>query len=218
MKGVTLNSSIELTVYRLLLNSSMFTKLIFLILLVISITSWAIMIHKYLFINSYKSEINRFLKTLTSQSNLDYIEERCTHFSNGPAKTMPILMLRLIRSWNQDSLKVPPKAIIDNAILHEANQLKKGMGILATSANISPLIGLLGTVWGVMYSFINIGQQGSASIAVVAPGIAEALMTTLSGLCVAIPAMAGHNFLSGWINNCLDSLECIGEYALSIIQ
>jgi len=196
----------------------MFSKIIFLILLIISIISWAIMIHKYLYINGYKSQISQFLKTLTSQSNLSYIEDSCAHFSTGSARTMPILLLRLIKSREQGKLKVHPRPIIDNATLHESNKLKKGMGILATAANISPLIGLLGTVWGVMYSFISIGQQGSANIAVVAPGIAEALMTTLSGLCVAIPAMAGHNFLSGWINNCLDSLDCIGEFTLSILK
>ena len=218
MKGIKLNSSIELSVYRLIMNSSMFSKIIFLILLIISIISWAIMIHKFLYINGYKSQISQFLKTLTSQSNLSYIEDSCAHFSTGSARTMPILLLRLIKSREQGKLKVHPRPIIDNATLHESNKLKKGMGILATAANISPLIGLLGTVWGVMYSFISIGQQGSANIAVVAPGIAEALMTTLSGLCVAIPAMAGHNFLSGWINNCLDSLDCIGEFTLSILK
>ncbi len=218
MKGIKLNSSIELSVYRLIINSSMFSKIILLILLIISIISWAIMIHKYLYIHGYKSQISQFLKTLASQSNLSYIEDSCAHFSTGSARTMPILLLRLIKSREQGKLKVYPRPIIDNATLHESNKLKKGMGILATAANISPLIGLLGTVWGVMYSFISIGQQGSANIAVVAPGIAEALMTTLSGLCVAIPAMAGHNFLSGWINNCLDSLDCIGEFTLSILK
>ena len=218
MKGIKLNSSIELSVYRLIMNSSMFSKIILLILLIISIISWAIMIHKYLYINGYKSQISQFLKTLTSQSNLSYIEDSCAHFSTGSARTLPILLLRLIKSREQGKLKVHPRPIIDNATLHESNKLKKGMGILATAANISPLIGLLGTVWGVMYSFISIGQQGTANIAVVAPGIAEALMTTLSGLCVAIPAMAGHNFLSGWINNCLDSLDCIGEFTLAILK
>jgi biopolymer transport protein TolQ len=100
--------------------------------------------------------------------------------------------------------------------MHEMNKLQKGMGILATTANVSPLIGLLGTVWGIMYSFINIGERGSVSIDVVAPGIAEALITTLAGLCVAIPAMVGHNFLSVWINNCMDIIDRISEYAISL--
>jgi len=86
------------------------------------------------------------------------------------------------------------------------------MSVLATTASVSPLIGLLGTVYGIMYSFISIQQMGNATIATVAPGIAEALMTTIAGLCVAIPALVGHNFLSIRINNCLDQLERISEF------
>jgi biopolymer transport protein TolQ len=102
--------------------------------------------------------------------------------------------------------------------MHEMNKLQSGMGILATTAAISPLLGLLGTVWGIMYSFINIGQQGSASIATVAPGIAEALVTTIAGLVVAIPAMVGHNFLMGSVFNCLDYIERTAEFAKSLFN
>ena len=213
-----MDSSIELSVVRLVVGSSLFTKLILLSLFFLSIISWAIMLHKYFFLNSYKTGISRFLKTLTGQATLKYIEESCTQFSTGSARTMPILLLRLIKSQSQGRLQVRPDAVLNNAIMYEANKLKKGMGFLATSANISPLIGLLGTVWGVMYSFISIGKQGTASIAVVAPGIAEALITTIAGLCVAIPAMVGHNFLTGGINQCLDYLDRISEYALSILK
>ena len=80
------------------------------------------------------------------------------------------------------------------------------------------MIGLLGTVWGIMYSFINIGQQGNASIDTVAPGIAEALITTIAGLLVAIPAMIGHNFLMSWINQCADILDRIAEFGHSIFS
>ena len=129
---------------------------------------------------------------------------------------MPILLIKIIKSKNQGRTVYSHEAIINNAAMHEMNKLQKGMGLLATTASISPLIGLLGTVWGIMYSFINIGQKGNASIDTVAPGIAEALITTMAGLCVAIPAMVGHNFLSGAINNCMDYIDRISEYALSL--
>lgn len=217
-KGLSLNASLEISVYRLIMTSSMFTKIILLGLLFISVLSWAIMINKYLFLSSYRSHLIQFVKTLTSQANLNYFEDNCSHFSTGPARTLPSLMLKLYTAWTQGKLTVPASAIIENAAVHEMHKLMKGMGVLSTAANISPLIGLLGTVWGVMYSFINIGQQGSASIAVVAPGIAEALMTTIAGLCVAIPAMAGHNFLTGWINDCLDSIDLVSEYTRSLMK
>jgi len=210
--------TLELSVYRLIMTSSMFTKLILGSLIVLSIVSWAVMIHKYTVISRYRTEIGRFLKSLNNQANLSYIEDSAAHFSSGVARTMPVLLIRLVRAKKQHKLALPPVSIINNALMHESAKLRRGMTFLATAANISPLIGLLGTVWGVMYSFMNIGTQGSASIAVVAPGIAEALMTTIAGLCVAIPAMAGHNLLSGWINGCLDTLDRVAEYMESILK
>ena len=216
MKGYTLDSSVELSVIKLIIDASLFTKGILIILFIISIISWAIMLHKYIYINLYKSSISRFLKTLTSQSSLSLIEENCRNFSKGPVKTMPVLLIKIIRAKNQGRTVQSPEAIVNNASMHEMNKLHQGMGMLATTANVSPLIGLLGTVWGIIYAFIEIRNTGNASLDTVAPGIAEALVTTLVGLCVAIPAAVGHNFLTERINNCLDYLDRISEYAISI--
>ncbi len=213
-----MNPALELSVYRLIMHASMFTKLVFMLLMVVSLLSWTIMINKYFFLSGFRRQISQFLKALTTDGSIRNIDSSCSKFSNGSARTMPILIQRLLRAWSNGSLTVPAKTILDNAAQHEANKLTSHMNILATAANVSPLIGLLGTVWGVMYSFINIGQQGSATIAVVAPGIAEALMTTIAGLIVAIPAMAGHNFLMGWVNNCMDTLDLISEYALAAMK
>ena len=78
----------------------------------------------------------------------------------------------------------------------EINRLEKSNVFLATTGNISPFFGLLGTVWGIMDSFASIGVRGSASLAVVAPGIAEALIATVVGLAVAIPAVMAYNFFN----------------------
>jgi len=213
-----LNPSVELSVYNLLINASLFSKFILLVLLILSVLTWTIMIHKYFFISGYRRQITRFFKSLTGQASISKLEESCSRYGTGSAKTMPILLLRLLQAREKGTLSTPPSAILSNALLHESTKLMSGMNMLATTANASPLIGLLGTVWGVMYAFLNIGLMGSASIAVVAPGIAEALMTTIAGLLVAIPAMAGHNFMTGWINHCLDTLEGINEYTLSILK
>ena len=213
-----MDPTLELSVFRLIMTSSLFTKLILGSLAVFSIISWAIMLHKYSILSRYQGDIARFLKTLNNQANLVSIEDSASHFSTGAAKTMPVLLIRLVRAKQSGKLSLPPAAIINNAIMHESGNLQRGMTVLASTANISPMIGLLGTVWGVMYSFMNIGQQGSASIAVVAPGISEALMTTIAGLCVAIPAMAGHNLLSSRINSCLDILDRAAEYMVSILK
>jgi biopolymer transport protein TolQ len=86
---------------------------------------------------------------------------------------------------------------MDRSASEEAAGLERHVGFLATTGSVSPFIGLMGTVWGVMSAFINIGAQGSASLVVVAPGIAEALIATIAGLAAAIPAVVGYNHLVG---------------------
>jgi biopolymer transport protein TolQ len=84
---------------------------------------------------------------------------------------------------------------LETAVDSELSQLESGLPFLATVTTVSPFLGLLGTVWGVMVAFLGISQSGSADLSVVAPGIAEALITTVAGLAVAIPAVLCHNFL-----------------------
>ncbi|MHB9028591.1 MAG: MotA/TolQ/ExbB proton channel family protein, partial [Candidatus Latescibacterota bacterium] len=170
------------------------------------------------FLKRYKEEIARFLTTLTGQTSLTNFEDCCVRFSTGSAKSIPGLLLKMIRSVAQGKPILFSDTVLNSAVMNETATLQFGMGLLATAAGVSPLLGLLGTVWGVMYSFLNIGQVGTASIAAVAPGIAEALMTTIAGLLVAIPAMAGFNLLTGYINQCLDNLDRINELALTVFK
>jgi biopolymer transport protein TolQ len=86
---------------------------------------------------------------------------------------------------------------MDRAASEETAGLERHIGFLATTGSVSPFIGLLGTVWGVMSAFLNIGAQGSASLVVVAPGIAEALIATVAGLAAAIPSVVAYNHLLG---------------------
>ena len=95
---------------------------------------------------------------------------------------------------------------MDRAADEAVNQLERHVGFLATTGSVAPFIGLMGTVWGVMVSFMNIGAQGSATLVVVAPGIAEALIATIAGLAAAIPAVIGYN-------HCLGKLREIGHGA-----
>ncbi len=209
--------SVESSVVSLVMNSTFFTKCILLILLSFSVISWAIMIHKLFFVRRYEGDISRFLASITGQSAPMAIEDSCLRFSTCKAKALPMLLLKLFRASGVMK-KESVQGTINTTIMNESAYLQGGMGMLATAASVSPLLGLLGTVWGVMYSFLNIGNVGSASIAAVAPGIAEALMTTIGGLLVAIPAMAGHSLLSGIINRCLDVLDRVGEIAVAALS
>ena len=97
---------------------------------------------------------------------------------------------------------------MDRAAADEVSMLEKHIGFLATTGSVAPFVGLLGTVWGVMVAFVDIGAQGSATLVVVAPGIAEALIATVAGLAAAIPAVIGYN-------HCLGKLRDFGNHATS---
>jgi len=100
---------------------------------------------------------------------------------------------------------------MDRTAAEETARLERHVGFLATTGSVSPFIGLMGTVWGVMTSFLNIGAQGSASLVVVAPGIAEALIATVAGLAAAIPAVVGYNHLLGRLRDFANSTGQFGN-------
>ena len=104
---------------------------------------------------------------------------------------------------------------MDRSANEEAAALERHVGFLATTGSVSPFIGLMGTVWGVMTSFLNIGAQGSASLVVVAPGIAEALIATVAGLAAAIPAVVGYNHLLGKLR---DITNATGQFTTEFLD
>jgi len=97
--------------------------------------------------------------------------------------------------------------VLDSMITEQVGKLSKHLSFLATVANVSPFVGLLGTVWGIMAAFHNIGLRGSANLAVVAPGIAEALIATAAGLAAAIPAVIAYNFFLSRIDSIQREVE-----------
>jgi biopolymer transport protein TolQ len=106
----------------------------------------------------------------------------------------------------------------ERAIADEALKLEERMGWLATAANTSPLLGLLGTIWGVMDTFASMGEQGNASIAAVAPGISSALMTTFFALIVAIPSAVGYNALTSRVHTIAVQMDNFADEVMSDIQ
>ena len=98
-------------------------------------------------------------------------------------------------------------AVVRRAASAEIEALESGLDILATTAGATPFIGLFGTVWGIMSAFGRIGEAGSASLAIVAPGISEALVTTAVGLAVAVPALVGYNLLHSRCRHLVEGIE-----------
>jgi biopolymer transport protein ExbB/TolQ len=106
----------------------------------------------------------------------------------------------------------------ERAMADEALKLEERMGWLATAANTSPLLGLLGTIWGVMDTFSGMGEHGNASLAAVAPGISSALMTTFCALIVAIPSAVGYNMLTTRVHTIAVQMDNFADELMSDIQ
>lgn len=168
-------------------NSTGFTLMILLLLLVFSIVSLAIFVERILFYKKLKRELASFCKLYeTSEDPADFVRKlRYEVFSHIPFVSDPFKSVKIADiTHTKKKLKKQLEIGVNNAI----ESLYAKMEYLSMITSIAPFLGLLGTVWGIMMSFMEIGVTGEASLAVVAPGIAEALITTIAGLVVAIPA------------------------------
>ena len=179
--------------------SGPFAKFILLVLLGVSVYTWAIIFERLRLYLRVQREDREYLAAFRTAGASDPVP---LHRSDGT-------LARLARV-GAATLAEPATAALAPAARYERAQrameraasddlarLERHVGFLATAGSVSPFIGLMGTVWGVMSSFMNIGAQGSASLVVVAPGIAEALIATVAGLAAAIPAVVGYNHLLG---------------------
>ena len=182
-------------------------KVIILCLLLFSITAWTVMIAKALQMRRAK-RLNLFFNTefRTQKQVLDVFDRRvqadgCPLFKVYQAGSLE-LDARLKNSDGNGRRSIVSlkgmehvKRSLENTVAQESLKLESGLILLAIAVSGAPFLGLLGTVWGVMSTFGHIAQQGSASMAAMAPGVAAALITTVAGLLVAIPSMFGYNWL-----------------------
>ena len=206
------------TVYQMITGMGIFAQMVLLILLFLSFISWAITLHKVLLYRRVNSETNRFLTAFRRRRSIREVYLSCVSLKKTPLSPMLEAgfkeleeMGRVEKSPHKD--REAPLVVEFGSHRHkdrfdvvrmtlervgseQMNRLEKSNVFLATTGNISPFFGLLGTVWGIMDSFASIGVRGSASLAVVAPGIAEALIATVVGLAVAIPAVMAYNFFN----------------------
>ena len=182
-------------------------KAIILFLAVFSIIAWTVMVAKAVQMRRAK-KLNRFFNTefRTQKNVLDVFDRRVQ------VEGCPMFMVYQAGSVELDTrLKTPEgtgrkrfislkgmehvKRSLENTVAQESLKLESGLILLAIAVSGAPFLGLLGTVWGVMSTFGHIAQQGSATLAAMAPGVAAALITTVAGLLVAIPSMFGYNWL-----------------------
>lgn len=193
------------SVTSLVFESSLFIKLILLSLFLLSVVSWAIIYDRTRLYLRLRRGGKRLQMTVASRGlrSLMDILQQCLPSIEGAlvleAKryldTHPGSGRGREGSGGQGPAASPLKELLERRAAAEIGEMEKYLVFLATTASVAPFLGLLGTVWGITDSFLSMGIHGTASIEVVGPGIAEALITTIFGLAAAIPAVVGYNLL-----------------------
>jgi biopolymer transport protein TolQ len=174
------------------------------VLLSFSVVSWAIIAYKFGYVRKSLNESRAFLDYFFDVYNVDKVFSESEQYRNGSLPRVFRSGYIEYRALGKKTDIRQSRVRIARAIKREANaegkRLSKLVPFLATVGNTAPFIGLFGTVWGIMTSFHNIGQSQSASLAVVAPGISEALVATAAGLAAAIPAVIAYNYFTQQIS------------------
>jgi biopolymer transport protein TolQ len=216
----------------MLATTGLVVKLVLLILLFFSVVSWAIIFFKFLQVHRANNESERFIDFFWKTKRFDAVNTQLDRFANSPLTVLfSEAYGELKKLMEKGEEHVEHNVIstdlggIDNiaralrrATTSEITRLEKYLTFLATTGSTAPFIGLFGTVWGIMTSFKGIGETGSASLAVVAPGIAEALIATAIGLVAAIPAVMGYNHFQHKIKVLIAEMDSFSTEFLNIVQ
>ena len=217
-QAVGLGSSIDFSLMSLFLRADIVVKSVIIILIVSSIYSWAIIIEKFkLFkkINESTRDFEeKFWRSKSAESFYNNLPSNIDDpMSNVFKKTMQVVLKSRSRSNVSEKLN----GLLESNIETEVTTLEKNFSFLATVGSTAPFIGLFGTVWGIMNSFQSIAVSRNTSLAIVAPGIAEALFATALGLLAAIPAVIAYNRFNSDSKKYSQRLENFATRFLSII-
>jgi biopolymer transport protein TolQ len=199
-----------MSIFSMMAGAGIMVKLVMLTLLVFSVTSWAIILIKQVLFKRAGSASDEFLELFWASKNLNEAYDSAKEFNLSPEAAVFVSGFNELKKISNarseqrsgETLEMQLatmenlKRAVRKAQLIESERFGRSLSFLATTGSATPFIGLFGTVWGIMTSFQEIGVRGSASLAVVAPGISEALVATAAGLAVAIPAVIFYNFYS----------------------
>lgn len=197
----------DLSIWALVLQADLVVKLVMLVLLAASVWCWAIIFHKSRQIRRMRLRADNFEETFWSGGSLEDLYERTARGADHP---MVAVFNAAMHEWQTARKRGTPRPgeglsaglgdridrVMSVAVAREMESLENHLGFLATVGSTAPFIGLFGTVWGIMNSFQSIAMTKNTSLAVVAPGIAEALLATALGLVAAIPAVVAYNKFS----------------------
>ena len=213
----------DLSVIGILSESKGLVLVILIILLLSSFVSVFIIFYKFMYLKNAHKETEEFLDFFWKERALDASYEKAKEFNYSP-------IAKIFKAAYEELENIKKTGKTDDgdldylsrtlrkAITTESNNLESLVPYLATIGSTAPFVGLLGTVWGIMSSFMNIASKGSASLLTVAPGIAEALIATAIGLFAAIPAVVAYNFYSDKIRVQISEMENFEKDFLNIVK
>ncbi|MCL2761253.1 MAG: protein TolQ [Desulfuromonadales bacterium] len=214
-------------------NTGIVVQIVLYILILFSAISWGIIAFKFIQIAKANKDSERFLAFFWQTKRFDIVNAQVDRFENSPLPRLFKESYDEIKNFTEKKEETPEQlsvittdlGVMDNtaralrrASTVEITRLEKYLTFLATVGSTAPFIGLFGTVWGIMTSFKHIGETGSASLSVVAPGIAEALIATAIGLVAAIPAVMGYNHFQHKIKVIVSQMDNFSTEFLNIVQ
>jgi biopolymer transport protein TolQ len=211
---IDVGGALQSDIVEMVANAGPMVKFVLILLLFGSVASWAIIFMKLRLFRKARIESEIFLETFWEGKGLQYVFRESRHLENSPLASqfrtgfIEITKIRKGAVKNPETLSTPGNQVmppdkvehirrtLERTKIAETTRMGKALSFLATTGNSAPFIGLFGTVWGIMSSFRSIGLKGAANLAVVAPGIAEALIATATGLAAAIPAVIFYNYFT----------------------
>ena len=224
---VTTSAEFNFSVWMLFLKADIIVKIVMLLLTVASVWCWAIIIEKSLRLRRLNNDAAEFEDSFWSGGSLDSLYDR---IGAQPKDPMAAVFASAMKEWRRSldsgvasadrgsSLNDRIDRVMDVTLNREVERVERQMIILASTGSTAPFIGLFGTVWGIMNSFQSIAISKNTSLAVVAPGIAEALFATALGLLAAIPAVIAYNKISKDVDRYAARLEDFSSEFSAIIS
>ncbi|HAJ84373.1 MAG: protein TolQ [Planktomarina sp.] len=219
-----MEAAIDFSIWALFSRATLPVQLVMILLIGLSVWSWTIAINKRLVLGVARRRAAAFDQSFWSGDPLDELFDQISASPKGGSELIFTAgMTEWRRSHREDGAMIAGaqsriERSMDVALSKQANQLQNNLGALASIGSVAPFIGLFGTVWGIMNAFIEIAAQQNTNLAVVAPGIAEALLATGLGLLAAIPAVVFYNNLSAGSDRLIGSYEAFADEFSTILS
>ena len=217
-QAVGLTSNADFSIIKLFVRADIIVKSVIIILIVSSIYSWAVIFEKIRLFKKINLSTEEFETKFWKSKSAESFYNSLPSGNNDPmANIFKNSMQVLLKSKRSSNLEEKMSRMLEASIEQQMEKIEKSYTFLATVGSTAPFIGLFGTVWGIMNSFQSIAISRNTSLAIVAPGIAEALFATALGLLAAIPAVIAYNKFSSDSKKYLQKLENFSKRFLSII-